>query len=182
MPFTFTPLHLPALVLVESRQFGDDRGVFYETFKASEFEAAGLPTVFVQDNQSRSIPGVVRGVHFQRDPLAQGKLVSAVSGAVWDVGVDLRMDSPTHGQWAGVELRAGDGRMLWVPEGFGHGFVVLGSDDAVLSYKCTREYSGPHDAGVRWDDPTLAIAWPLDREPVLSQKDRQLPFLADIDT
>jgi dTDP-4-dehydrorhamnose 3,5-epimerase len=180
MPFTFTCLGIPALILVESRQFIDERGAFFETFKASEFEAAELPTVFVQDNQSRSVPGVVRGVHFQRAPHAQGKLVSVVSGAVWDVGVDLRAGSSTFAQWVGVELRAGDGRMLWIPEGFGHGFVVLGSDDAVLSYKCTREYSGPHDGGVRWDDPTLAIAWPLDREPVLSDKDRGLPLLAEL--
>ena len=179
MPFTFTPLDVPGIVLVEARQFGDNRGVFFESFKASEFVAAGLPGGFVQDNQSRSIPGVLRGVHFQREPHAQGKLVSAVEGAVWDVGVDLRVGSRFFGKWAAAELRAGDGRSLWIPPGFGHGFFVLGSEDAVLSYKCTAEYSGPHDGGVRYDDPTLAIAWPLHGEPVLSDKDCGLPLLAD---
>lgn len=179
MPFTFRELEVPGVVLVESVSFGDDRGRFFEGFKASEFEAAGLPGVFRQDNQSSSVPGVLRGLHFQRDPHAQGKLVSVSSGVIWDAAVDLRVGSPSFGQWVGVELRADDGRSLYIPPGFAHGFCVLGNETAVVRYKCTNEYSHPHDGGVRWDDPELAVAWPLSGEPILSAKDLSQPLLQD---
>ena len=181
MPFSFTDLDVPGIVLVESVSFGDDRGRFFEGFKASAFEAAGLPGAFRQDNQSSSVPGVLRGLHFQRNPYAQGKLVSVSSGAIWDVGVDLRVGSPTFGKWVGVELHADDGRFLYIPPGFAHGFCVLGSETAVVRYKCTNEYSQPHDGGIRWDDPALAVAWPIDYEPILSAKDLVQPLLQDCD-
>lgn len=181
MPFTFTPTEIADVVVVDCRAFADDRGWFAETFKASEFAAAGLPTSFVQDNRSRSRRGVVRGLHFQRDPMAQGKLVGCGRGAVWDVAVDIRVGSPTFGQWVGAELTEENGRLLWVPPGFAHGFSVL-SDVADLVYKCTQEYSGPHDGGIRWDDPALGIDWRVDHgDVVMSDKDRSLPLLAGRD-
>ncbi len=181
MPFTFTPTAITDVVLVESRRFADDRGWFAEAFKASEFEAAGLPTSFAQDNRSRSRRGVVRGLHFQRDPMAQGKLVSCGRGAVWDVAVDLRVGSPTYGQWVAEELTEDNHRMLWIPAGFGHGFAAL-TDVADLVYKCTQEFSGAHDGGVRWDDPAIGVPWPVDTADVIvSDKDRTLPLLADCD-
>jgi dTDP-4-dehydrorhamnose 3,5-epimerase len=168
VPFSFTQLEVADLVLVSSKAFADDRGAFFEGFKASEFLANGLPGTFAQDNQSRSVPGVLRGLHFQRSPHEQGKLVSCSQGSIWDVGVDLRSGSPTFGQWAGVTLNAGDGTALYIPPGFAHGFCVLGNTDAIVTYKCTQEYSHPHDGGVRWDDPDLAVAWPIEAEPLLS--------------
>jgi dTDP-4-dehydrorhamnose 3,5-epimerase len=181
VPFTFTPTGLPGVVLVESRRFADGRGWFAEAFKASEFAAAGLPTSFAQDNRSRSRRGVVRGLHFQRDPMAQGKLVSCGRGAVWDVAVDIRIGSPTFGQWIAEELTEDNGRLLWVPPGFAHGFSVL-SEVADLVYKCTQEYSAPHDGGIRWDDPALGIDWRVDAgDAVVSEKDSALPLLAASD-
>lgn len=180
MPFTFIPQELDGVVLVESRQFGDERGLFFETFKASEFEANGLPSSFAQDNQSRSRPGVIRGLHFQRAPHGQGKLVSVARGAVWDVAVDLRPGSPTFARWLAVELQAGDGRALWIPEGFGHGFCVLGDEDAVLTYKCTREYHAASDGGVAYNEPAFGITWPVTGTPIVSDKDRTLPSLAEL--
>lgn len=179
MPFAFEELAVPGIVLVTSTGFADDRGAFFEGFKASVFEANGLPGQFRQDNQSRSIPGVLRGLHFQRAPHEQGKLVSVAQGAIWDVGVDLRVGSPFFGKWAGVELQGGDGQALYIPPGFGHGFCVLGDEDAVVTYKCTNEYSHPHDGGLRWDDPEIAVHWPLAGAPLLSAKDQQQPLLAD---
>jgi dTDP-4-dehydrorhamnose 3,5-epimerase len=181
VPFTFTELAVPGIVLVESAAFGDDRGRFFEGFKASEFAAAGLPSDFTQDNQSSSIPGVLRGLHFQRQPHAQGKLVSVTSGSVFDVGVDLRVGSVSFGKWVGVELHANDGRSLYIPPGFGHGFCVLGDEVAVVRYKCTNEYSHPHDGGVRWDDPEIGVEWPVMGDPILSAKDLALPSLRDCD-
>jgi dTDP-4-dehydrorhamnose 3,5-epimerase len=177
VPFTFTETPLPGVVLIESRIFGDERGYFREGFKASEFAAAGLPTTFVQDNTSRSRKGVVRGIHFQTAPYAQGKLVSVTQGAVLDVAVDLRDESPTFGHWYGVELTESNGRMLWIPTGFGHGFSVL-SDQADLVYKCTDEFSAAHDGGIAWDDSEIGIDWQVS-EPIISDKDRQLPTLRD---
>ncbi len=181
MPFTFHEFDVRGVVLVESIPFGDDRGKFFEAFKASEFEAAGLPGSFRQDNQSSSVPGVLRGLHFQRDPYAQGKLVSVSSGAIWDVAVDIRAGSPSFGEWVGVELAADDGRALYIPPGFAHGFCVLGTDAATVRYKCTNEYSHPHDGGVRWDDPDVAVSWPIDTDPILSAKDIAQPLLRDCD-
>ncbi len=148
------------LKLIQLKIHGDSRGFFVERFKASVFADAGLPTRFVQDNHSRSAPGILRGVHYQTGP-AQGKLVGCVRGRIWDVAVDLRVDSPTFGRWAGYELSDTNGQLLWIPPGFGHGFCVLGEEPADVMYKVTAPYSPTGDGGVKWDDPDLAIAWPL---------------------
>ena len=175
----FTPTELTDVLVVEPRVHGDARGYFMETWRADLFADAGVPGVFVQDNQSSSGRGVLRGLHYQiRQP--QGKLVRVIAGRVFDVAVDLRRSSPTCGRWAGVELSADDPRMLWVPPGFAHGFYVL-SDRAEFVYKCTDYYAPEHERVVLWDDPDLGIAWPLaaDAGPVLSDKDRGgVPFAA----
>ncbi len=173
MPFSFTETPIPGLLVVEPRAFPDERGFFMETFKASEFAAAGVTGPFVQDNHSASARGVLRGLHFQRAPHAQGKLVRVSAGRVWDVAVDLRSDSPTFGRWHGIELSAENRLMFWIPAGFAHGFVAL-EDGSELQYKCTAEYHGPSDGGIRWDSPALAIDWPL-RDVLVSPKDAALP-------
>lgn len=169
---------LPDVKLIEPRVFGDDRGFFLETWNAETFTANGLPMTFVQDNHSRSARGVLRGIHYQlKSP--QGKLVRVVSGAVWDVAVDLRRSSPTFLQWVGYELSATNKRMLWIPEGFGHGFVTL-SDNTDFLYKCTAPYAPAWDRGIRWDDPAIGIDWPIAGfDPLLSEKDRQATSSAD---
>jgi len=181
MPFKFTPL--PALadvVLVEPKAFGDDRGWFMETYKRSEFEANGIPVDFRQDNHSRSTGrGVIRGLHYQKHPAAQGKLVRCVVGAIYDVAVDIRKGSPTYGRWVAAELSAGDRKMLWVPPGFAHGICTL-TDLSEVVYKATAEYSAAHDRGIRWNDPAVGVTWPV-TPPILSPKDAQAPLLADAD-
>ncbi len=177
MPFEFIPQALDGLVLVQPRVFGDPRGCFLERYKKSEFLAAGIEHEFVQDNHSVSSGGVLRGIHYQLPPKAQGKLVWVTHGSVWDVCVDLRRDSETFAKWHAVELSAENNTMLYVPPGFGHGFVVL-SERANFLYKCTEEYDASVESGVRWDDPTLAIEWPV-RDVTVSEKDAALPFLAD---
>jgi len=177
MPFTFQPLEIPEVVLVEAVAFADARGFFKETFKRSAFADHGLPTEFVQDNFSRSARGVLRGLHYQLEPRAQGKLVSVLHGAIFDVAIDIRKGSPTFGRWVGVRLDGEEHKMLWVPEGFAHGFAAL-SDATDVAYRVTREYAPEADRGIRWDDPALSIDWPID-EPILSEKDRGHPALAD---
>ena len=177
MPFRFTELDLPGLVLVEETRFEDDRGFFAETFRESAFRDAGIPGPWVQDNHASSIRGVLRGLHYQLPPMAQGKLVRVVDGEVFDVAVDLRRGSPTYGRWQGVRLSGDEGRLLWVPPGFAHGYVVL-SETAHFTYKVTAEYAGELDRGVRWDDPAIGVEWPI-AAPVLSPKDMALPLLAD---
>ena len=171
------PTSLPDVVIVESPVHADGRGFFTEVFHAEKFAALGLPTTFVQDNHSRSLRHVLRGLHYQLGE-PQGKLVRAVRGHIFDVAVDLRRTSPTFGQWTGVELRGGDGRQLWIPEGFAHGFLVL-SEDADVSYKCTAPYRPASDRSVRWDDPAIGIAWPLPAggAPRLAAKDAAAPTL-----
>jgi dTDP-4-dehydrorhamnose 3,5-epimerase len=158
--------------------FGDDRGFFFESFNQAKFEAAiGRPVSFVQDNHSRSVKNVLRGLHYQiQQP--QGKLVRVVQGEVFDVAVDLRKSSPTFGQWVGEILSAESKRQLWVPEGFAHGFVVL-SDTAEFLYKTTDYYAPAHERSIAWNDPAIAIQWPIDGEPALSAKDQQGNSLAD---
>jgi dTDP-4-dehydrorhamnose 3,5-epimerase len=181
MPFTFTPTAIPDVVLIEPKRFSDDRGWFSETFTTRDFTEAGLPNEFVQDNRSRSRRGVIRALHFQRDPMSQGKLVGCGRGAVYDVAVDLRVGSPTYAQWVGAELTEENGHLLWVPPGFGHGFAVL-TEVGDLVYKCTQPYSGAHDGGVRFDDPEIGVRWPIDpADVIISDKDRDLPLLADCD-
>jgi len=163
--------------LIQPLIHGDDRGWFAEVFNAKAFEAAGLPTRFVQDNQSFSQRGVLRGLHYQLDQ-PQGKLVRVLSGHIWDVAVDLRRGSPQFGQWAGFDLRGEELEFLWIPEGFGHGFLVL-SETASVLYKTTNFYSPASERCVRWDDPKLGIAWPLSGigEPNVSGKDGLAAFL-----
>jgi dTDP-4-dehydrorhamnose 3,5-epimerase len=168
---------LPGVLLLEPRIFGDARGFFLESWNRKTFADLGLAPDFVQDNHSRSAKGVLRGLHYQlNDP--QGKLVRVVSGAVFDVAVDLRRSSAHFGQWVGYELSADNRRMMWVPPGFGHGFMVL-SGSADFLYKTTAYYAPQWDRGVRWDDPQIAVQWPLEGTPTLSDKDRALPLLKD---
>ena len=168
---------LPGCVVIEPAVHGDARGFFYESFNAARFAEAGLDLRFVQTNVSRSARNVLRGLHYQW-PNPQGKLVSVLEGEVYDVAVDIRVGSPTFGQWAAAILSADNKRHFWVPEGFAHGFAVL-SDDATFVYQCTALYDRATDAGVRWDDGDIAVDWPI-AEPQLSDKDRNAPFLADI--
>ena len=168
---------LPGCVVIEPVVHGDARGFFYESFNAQRFAAAGLDLKFVQTNVSRSAQGVLRGLHYQW-PNPQGKLVSVLDGEVYDVAVDIRVGSPTFGRWAAAVLSADNKRHFWIPEGFAHGFAVL-SLHATFSYQCTALYDGAADAGIRWNDADIAIDWPL-AEPLLSDKDRRAPFLADV--
>jgi len=180
MPFTFTKAPIDGLVIIEPRAFPDERGVFMESFKQSDFERAGIFGPFVQDNCSRSKKGVLRGLHFQRPPHAQGKLVRVSRGRAWDVAVDLRVGSPTFGKYYALELSEENRRLFWIPMGFAHGFLAL-EDDTELQYKCTAEYHAASDGGVRWDDPDLAIAWPdIGMAPIVSAKDAALPLLRDL--
>ncbi len=164
------PTKIPDVLLVEPTVFGDDRGFFYESFNQRAWkEKTGLDIVFVQDNHSRSSKGVLRGIHYQIQQ-AQGKLVRVVAGEVYDVAVDLRKNSPTFGNWVGMHLSALNKRMLWIPEGFGHGFLVL-SDAAEFLYRTTDYWAPEHERCIIWNDPDLNISWPLDSPPILSQKD-----------
>lgn len=177
MPFSFRKLDIPDLVLIESPVFHDERGFFTETFKASDFEKNGLPSVFVQDNYSVSKKNCIRGLHYQLDPYAQGKLVRVVSGAIRDVAVDIRRNSPTFLQKAVVELSDQNHHMLFIPPGFAHGFVAL-TDDVKLVYKCTAEYSKEHERGIRFDDPEINIDWGV-TNPIVSKRDLDQPYVKD---
>ncbi|MCP4363365.1 MAG: dTDP-4-dehydrorhamnose 3,5-epimerase [Chloroflexi bacterium] len=179
MPFQFHSLAIPDVILIETRQFDDDRGYFMESYKLSDFAENGLPQQFVQDNLSHSVHGVLRGLHYQIDPAAQGKLVTAVQGEIYDVAVDIRQGSPTFGQWVGETLSAGNGRLLYVPPGFAHGFCVL-SQTATVLYKVTADYSSTCDRGIIWNDAAIGINWPI-AEPILSAKDQKLPGLHKAD-
>ncbi|MGP1629174.1 MAG: dTDP-4-dehydrorhamnose 3,5-epimerase [Giesbergeria sp.] len=167
-----TPLAIPDVVLIEPKVFGDARGFFYESFNQRAFnEATGTDHAFVQDNHSRSSRGVLRGLHYQVPPKAQGKLVRVVQGSVFDVAVDIRKNSPTFGAWVGVELSEDNHRQLWIPPGLAHGFLVL-SETAEFLYKTTDYYSPEHERCIAWNDPQLAITWPdVGQAPVLSGKD-----------
>jgi dTDP-4-dehydrorhamnose 3,5-epimerase len=168
---------LPGVVIIEPKVWGDDRGFFMETYHQQKFfDATGIQASFVQDNQSGSLRGVLRGLHFQ-EPNGQGKLVRAGSGIIWDVAADVRRGSPTFGRWVAVELSAENKRQLWIPPGFAHGFCVL-SEWADLLYKCTTLYEAANDRGILWNDRDLAIEWPVD-DPILSPKDLTLPPLRE---
>jgi len=179
MPFTYKKLDIPEVILIEPQVFSDSRGFFMETYKHSDFVHAGIQEHFVQDNFSRSQKGVLRGLHFQKDPNAQGKLVQCLKGRIFDVTVDIRKGSPSFGRWVSVELSEENKRMLYIPPSFTHGFVVL-SETADVIYKCTKEYSPEDDRGVIWNDPDINIPWPI-KDPILSEKDAQLPLLKDAD-
>lgn len=178
-----TPTALPEVLLIEPKVFGDARGFFMESWNQARFdEAVGHAVAFVQDNHSRSSRGVLRGMHYQLGAYAQGKLVRCVTGAVFDVAVDMRRASPNFGKWVGVELSADNHRQLWIPPGFAHGFVVL-SETADFLYKTSGRYAPEHEGAVRWDDPSIGIQWPLNGiSPQLSAKDVAAPLLADAKT
>jgi dTDP-4-dehydrorhamnose 3,5-epimerase len=170
---------IPDLFIIEPKVFGDERGFFFESFNQQQFESAiGRAVTFVQDNHSKSSRGVLRGLHYQLPPHAQGKLVRCVTGEVFDVAVDIRKSSPTFGQWVGVNLSAENKRQFWIPEGFAHGFVTL-SDTAEFLYKTTAYYSPQCEASIMWSDIDIAIEWPLEFKPQLSSKDLQGVFLTD---
>ncbi len=177
MPFSFKRLEIPDVVLVEPEVFRDQRGFFMETYRKSEFKENNIAYDFVQDNHSKSQKGVLRGLHYQLHPKAQGKLVRCVRGKIWDVVVDIRKGSPWYGKWVAVELSEENKLMLWVPPGFAHGFVAL-DDDTEVIYKTTEEYDPELDKGIVWNDPDLGINWPL-RDPILSEKDSKLPPLKE---
>lgn len=179
MPFDFLETTLPGVLLVEPVRFMDNRGFFLESYQRSVFHAHGITDDFVQDNHSCSSRHVLRGLHFQQAPRAQAKLVRVVAGAVWDVAVDIRPGSVTYRKWFGTELSADNGRMLYIPAGFAHGFLAL-ADHTHFIYKCSSEYSGAHDAGIRWNDPDLGIEWP-GQDFLVSEKDAALPFLREME-
>ncbi|WP_105180718.1 dTDP-4-dehydrorhamnose 3,5-epimerase [Pseudoalteromonas sp. T1lg21] len=170
---------IPEVKIIEPKVFGDDRGFFLETFQAERYASViGDGLTFVQDNHSRSCKGVLRGLHFQKTK-PQGKLVRVVTGEVFDVAVDIRKDSATFGQWEGVLLTGDNKKQFWVPPGFAHGFVVL-SDIADFEYKCTDYYDPSDEGAICWNDPDLAIDWPIDFEPSLSAKDLEAGLLKDL--
>jgi dTDP-4-dehydrorhamnose 3,5-epimerase len=172
-----SPAEIPAIRVIDPRVFGDERGFFLETWSSRRYAEAGLPAGFVQDNLSRSARGVVRGLHLQH-PNGQGKLVYVLEGEVFDVAVDVRVGSPTFGRWVGFVLSAKNKRQLYIPPGFAHGFCVT-SEFALFAYKCTEIYRPDTEIGVLWSDPAIGIAWPVGN-PVLSDKDRAYPTLAEI--
>lgn len=171
---------LKDLLIVKPDVFGDKRGYFFESYNKNVYAMHGLNMVFVQDNESKSSKNVLRGLHFQKPPFAQGKLVRVVKGAVMDVAVDIRKGSPTYGQWDSVVLSGENKLMYWIPEGFAHGFVTL-EDDTVFTYKCTNVYNKESEGGIRWNDPALAVEWNVS-EPVLSPKDEILPFMSEFES
>jgi len=181
MPFSFKRFdELPDIVIVQPQPVDDERGWFMETFKKSEFARQGIPQNFPQDNHSCStVKGVLRGLHFQKQPAAQGKLVRCVVGTVFDVAVDICKGSLTYGRWVSAILSAENRLMIWIPIGFAHGFLTT-TDVAEVEYKVTVEYSGAYDRAIRWNDPSIGIKWPIGN-PILSRKDAEAPFLKDAD-
>lgn len=175
MPFKFQSLHIRDVVLVEPEAFGDSRGFFMETFKQSDFDRAGIKFNPIQGNHSKSVRGVLRGLHFQVDPHAQGKLVRVLRGSIFDVAADMRKGSSFFGKWVGAELTEKNRQMLLVPRGFAHGFVSL-EDDTEVEYLVDNEYSKESEAGVIWNDPTIGVKWPIPN-PILSEKDAKWPKL-----
>jgi len=178
MPFEFKRLEIPDVILIKPKVFEDERGFFMETYKKEDFERAGIRGEFVQDNHSRSKYGVLRGLHFQKEPYAQAKIVRCIRGVIYDVAVDLRGNSPTFGKYVGVILSEFNKYQLYIPRGFAHGFVVL-SDVAEVVYKVDNVYAPDYDAGVIWNDPDIGIDWPIE-EPVISKKDQKLPTLREL--
>lgn len=179
MPFEFSKLQIPDVILVKLPKFHDWRGFFSETYKKSVFAENGINADFKQDNCSLSKKGVLRGLHYQLAPAAQGKLVRVVSGKVFDVAIDIRRSSPHFGKWVSYVLSAEEGNALWIPEGFAHGFLAM-EDDTIVNYKTTSEYSKEHERGIIWNDSAISINWPI-REPIVSEKDNVYPNLSDAD-
>ena len=179
MPFEFEKQAISDVILIKPKVFGDNRGFFMETYKKSDFVKNGINTDFVQDNHSSSTKGVLRGLHYQEAPFAQAKLVRCIKGRIYDVAVDIRKDSPTFAKYVRVELSEENKHMLFIPEGFAHGFVVL-SDCAELIYKTSNEYAPQADRGIFWNDEDINIDWGIDFEPILSEKDKNQPRLKEI--
>jgi len=179
MPFTFKRLIIPEVILIEAQAFPDERGLFMECFKESIFSANGINTRFVQDNLSHSIRGVIRGLHYQKEPKAQAKLVMVTRGEIFDVAVDLRKGSPTYGKWTSEILSERNHKLLYVPEGFAHGFCIT-SDNADVFYKVSSEYSKEHERGILWNDQDLDIKWPTEK-PIVLKKDLEMPTLQNAD-
>ena len=167
------------LVIIEPEVFQDERGFFFESYNVDKFKGFGIETIFVQDNHSRSVKGVLRGLHFQLPPKPMAKLVRCTSGRLWDVAVDLRQASPTYKQWFAVELSDENKKMFYVPNGFAHGFYAL--EDCELLYKCSNTYDKDLDASIIWHDPELGIDWPVEGEPILSDRDLAAPAFAEVD-
>lgn len=179
MPFEFKKLDIPDVQLIIPKVFNDDRGFFLESFKKSDFIENGILDEFNQDNHSKSSKGVLRGLHYQTAPKAQAKIVRCIKGKIFDVAVDIRKSSPTFSKWVGAVLSDENKNMLYIPEGFAHGFVVL-SETAEILYKASNEYSKEHDRGIAWNDPDINVNWNIDFEPLLSEKDKQQPYLKDV--
>jgi|SRR5208337_228288 len=181
MPFVFHPLSkLNELILIEPSTLQDERGWFLEEYKRSDFEKQGIGHDFLQDNQSHSTAlGTLRGLHFQKMPMTQGKLVTCLSGEVFDVAADIRIGSPTYAQWDSVSLSSENHRILWIPPGFAHGLQTM-TENTTVMYKVTHEYSAAHERIIRWNDPKIRITWPIDR-PILSRKDADAPLLNEVD-
>ncbi len=179
MPFQFRRLEIEDLILIEPRVFKDERGYFLETYKQSDFKKFGIDVNFVQGNHSHSSRGVLRGLHYQKQPKAQAKLINVFRGEIFDVAVDIRKGSPTYGKWAGAILSSNNGHLLFIPPGFAHGFCVL-SAEADIFYQVSAEYAPDCDRGIIWNDPEIGIRWEID-QPILSPKDVALPLLKDAD-
>ncbi len=177
MAFEFKKLDIPDVLLIKPKVFSDVRGFFFESYRRSEFIENGITDEFIQNNHSSSKQGVLRGLHYQLNPYGQAKLIRVVKGEVFDLAVDIRKGSPTYGKWVGQNISAQNKEMLYIPEGFAHGFCVL-SDSADLIYLCSKEYNAQADRGIIWNDPDLSINWPI-KEPILSNKDLALPSLAE---
>ena len=179
MPFEFIKQNIPEVILIIPKVFEDNRGFFMESYKKSDFYANGICTEFKQDNYSKSSKGVLRGLHYQEEPNAQAKLVRCVKGKIYDVAVDIRKNSKTFGKYVKVELSESNKNMLYIPEGFAHGFVVL-SDEAEILYKTSGEYAPKSDRGILWCDKDINIDWEIDFEPILSEKDTRQPSLREV--
>jgi len=174
-----TDTGIEGLLVIKPRIFEDERGYFFESYNLNRLKEAGIQNIYVQDNQSRSTYGIIRGLHFQKDPKAQSKIVRVVEGTIFDVAVDLREDSPTYGEWFGIELSEENKFQIFIPKGFAHGFSVL-SDTATVVYKCDEFYSQEHESGIRYNDPDLKIDWKIPSEKItVSEKDNKLGFLSD---
>ena len=168
---------IPGLLIIKPDVFEDDRGYFFESYNRDKFINSGIDNIFIQDNESKSQKGVLRGLHFQNPPYDQGKLVRVMKGAVIDVALDIRKNSPTYGQWDSIELSESNKMMYWIPPGMAHGFVTL-EDETVFFYKCTNLYNKASEGSIRWDDPDLNIDWGIS-EPIISEKDKIAPFFKD---
>ncbi len=179
MPFEFEKQEISDVILIKPSVFKDERGFFMETYKHSDFVTNGITQRFTQDNHSKSDKNILRGLHFQTNPKAQAKILRCLSGEIYDVAVDIRKNSSTYKKWVGAVLSEENKHQLYIPEGFAHGFLVL-SESAEVAYKASDEYSPQHDAGIRWDDPEINVNWGI-KDPLVSEKDKNLPFLKDID-